>query len=99
MKHKKQLKKKSEIRLHNVELKNRNNQLINIMHPAYIFLENNQVFIYVTLTHSDKVRELLTIRLKRNPNPNDRKDAYWVAEIRSDKKENFTKIKKKMEIR
>ena len=99
MKKQKKTIRKNEIRLHNVKVKNKKSKEINILHPAYIFLEENgEVFIYVTLTHSSDIDSLLTIKLRKNPNPNDDKYSYWVAEIRKDLKNSFTKMKNNWKI-
>ena len=87
------LRKKKEIRLHDVCLITIDNKKIYIKHPAYIFLENDNVYIYVTITHSRNVKGFLTIKLRKNPNPKDKKESYWVAEIRQDTKNAFTKVK------
>lgn len=67
-------------------------------HPAYVFLENDNIFIYVTLTHSDDVEGVTLIKLRKNPNPKDKRDSYYVAEIKEDKRNEFSKIKKGWEL-
>lgn len=84
--------------MHDVKIRNAIKKEIRIKHPAYIFLEKDNLFIYVTLTHSNKVAGLLSIKLRKNPNPNDKLDSYWVAEIREDEKRSFTRIKTKWSI-
>ena len=82
---------KNEIRYHSVKVKTRNGKIILINHPAYVFLEKENIYIYVTITHSKKIKNYLIVKLSKNPNPNDVKDSFWVAEIREDNKDNFGK--------
>ena len=83
--------RKNEIRYHSVEVKTRNGEAISINHPAYIFMEQGDIYIYVTITHSNKVNDCLVVKLTKNPNPNDKTMSFWVAEIRKDNKKNFGK--------
>lgn len=83
--------RKKEIRFHSVS-KNKKR------HPAYIFLKKGNIYIYVSLTHSPKVDDLVVIKLRKNPNPNDEKDAYWVAEIKIGTKDEFGRIQKDWEV-
>ena len=85
----KQPKKKREFRYHPIIYTCRNGKTIMIDHPAFIFLEQDGNYYYVTITHSNKINEQIVFRLKKNPNPNDKKDAFCVMEIRNDKKQKF----------
>ena len=84
-------KKRKEIRYHKVEVICKNGNKKDLWHPAYVFLEKGNVYIYVSITHSNKVEEMIVIKLKRNPNPKDKRDSYWVVKIKSDTKDRFGK--------
>lgn len=83
------LKRKNEFRFHRVEVKNKKGTTTIIMHPSYVFLEKGNVYIYVTITHSNHVQGLLVVKLRKNPNPLDKNDSYRVVEIREDRKNRF----------
>ena len=86
-----QLKRAHEFRYHNVDARNKFGKRINIKHPAYVFLKKGNIFIYVTITHSSKVEDYVVIKLRKNPNPLDKKDAYYVAIVKEDIVDNFKK--------
>ena len=88
-----QLKRKKEIRFKSVEVTNKSGTIHRVRHPAYIFLEKGNLYIYVIITHSFKVQEYIVIELAKNPNPIDKRKGYWVAEIRKDTKDKFGKKK------
>ena len=88
-------KKRSEFRYHNTVSINAKGKKKNIRHPAYIFLEKGNIFIYISLTHSKEIKNVLLIKLRRNPKPKDNRDAYRVVEIRKDTKDAFGKRLKK----
>ena len=81
-------KKKKEFRFHNVIVQKHNGKT-KIRHPAYIFLEEGNLYIYVSLTHSQNVDEHIVITLKENPN--DERNSYWIAEIKEDLKSSFSR--------
>ena len=83
------LKKKKEFRYHDVEVKKRNGKTRIVKHPAYVFLEESNVYIYVSITHSNNVDGCLVIKLRKNPNPLDDSDSYRVVEIKTGTKETF----------
>ena len=82
-------KKKNEFRYHNVILIRSDGHKIKVRHPAYIFLEKGNLYIYVSITHSNKVENLITIKLRRNPNPQDKLDSYRIVGIKEDTKDKF----------
>ena len=88
---KQSLKRRHEFRYHNVEAKNKFGKAINIKHPAYIFLSKGNLYIYVTLTHSNRIANCLVVKLRKNPNPKDKKTAYYVAEVKQDTMDRFGK--------
>ena len=67
-------------------------------HPTYIFLEKGNLFIYVIITHSSKVNNYIMIKLRKNPDPKDKSDSYYVAEIKADTKDTFSANKAKWTI-
>ena len=85
----KQFKRKKEFRYKDIEVKTKAGKIKHIKHPAFIFLEKEEMYIYVTLTHSKNVPGCIVIKLKKNPNPNDETDSYYVAEIKMDNKIKF----------
>ena len=84
-----QLKRKKEFRYKSVEIIDNKKKTKRIRHPAYVFLEKGNVLIYVNITHSNSVKNLLVIELSKNPNPEDNRKSFWVAEIRKDTKDKF----------
>lgn len=92
------LRKKKEFRFHNVDVITSGNQIRKIRHPAYIFFEKGNIFIYVSITHSNNVNNYLVIKLNKNPNPQDKRDSYWVAEIKKDTKDRFSRRQEKWKI-
>ena len=80
--------KKKEFRFKNVEILE-GDGTITIRHPAYIIVQEGNVYIYVTLTHSSNVDDKLVIELRQNPNPKDSEKSYYIAEIKKDIKDQF----------
>ena len=62
-------KKRKEFRFHSIEFI-RNGKTKKIKHPTYIFLEKGNVYVYICITHSEKVKNTILIKLRRNPNSN-----------------------------
>ena len=89
----KNLKRKSEFRFHSVSIKTKKGRKRIKKHPTFIFLQNGDILIYVQLTHSEKIRGKILIKLKKNPNPLDIRDSYYIEEICHDNKDNFGKKK------
>lgn len=88
------VKKKKEFRFHQVETINSQGKMIKIWHPSYIFLEKGNVYIYVSITHSNAVEEFVVIELRENPNPKDKRNSFWIAKIKEDTKDRFGKRRK-----
>lgn len=84
-----QLRRKHEFRYYNSLVINRRGQKVKFRHPAYIFLEKGNLFIFVTITHSKTVPNKIVVELRKNPNPSDKRIAYYVAEILQDTKDRF----------
>ncbi len=85
------LRKKKEFRFHKIEKINDKGAKTKKWHPAYVFLEKGNIYIYVSLTHSNNIDNLILIKLRKNPDPNDERDSYWVVEIKEDTKDRFGK--------
>ena len=85
------LKRKNEIRFHKVQFYTNNGKKKKIFHPAFIFFEKGNLYVYVTITHSSKIQNRIVLKLMKNPNPHDERDSFWIAEIREDTKERFTR--------
>ena len=81
-------KKIKEFRYHTVDIV-KDGKKTKLRHPTYIFLEKGDLFIYVTITHSNDVNGYLVIELRKNPNPNQNTPSYYVADIREDTKDRF----------
>ena len=90
----KKLKKKSEFRFHSVTAKTTKGKKTIKEHPTFIFLQNGDIYIYVQLTHSKRIKGKVLIKLKKNPNPLDIRDSYYIEEICKDKMDNFGKIRR-----
>lgn len=87
----KSLIRKREIRFHPTETKTRKGKKIISDHPTFIFLQNGDIFIYVQITHSKNIRGKILIKMRKNPNPKDIRDSYYIEEILEDKLVNFGK--------
>ena len=86
------------IRYHPVDVITSKGKIIKINHPVYIFMKINNEYVYVTITHSPMVKNKEAIELSRNPNQTDGRKSYWVAEIKIDYKENFSRIRKNLNL-
>ena len=82
-------KRKKEFRFHKTEVLTKHGKIYYKVHPAYVFLEKGNNYIYVSITHSPYVKNRIVIKLRKNPNPIDSRDSYRVVEIREDKKDRF----------
>ena len=85
------VRKRKEFRYHNIKIANDNGTTTNIRHPSYVFLEKGNIYIYVSITHSDNVKNSIVIKLRKNPNPQDERDSYRIADIKEDTKDRFSK--------
>ena len=82
-------KKKKEFRFHKTEENIAAKKPFSKSHPAYVFIEKGNIYVYVTITHSNSVKDKFVIKLKKNPNPKDKREAYVVLEIKEDTKDRF----------
>ncbi len=79
--------RKKEFRFRKILLANKKYK----RHPAYVFIEKGNIYVYVTITHSSSIKDKIIIKLKKNPNPEDNTNAYYVEEIHEDTKDKFGK--------
>lgn len=89
------IKKKKEFRFHLVEAINIHGKKIKIWHPSYIFLEKGNIFIFVSITHSNNIDNLIVLELRDNPNPKDKQKSFWVVQFKEDTKDRFGRKRKK----
>ena len=85
------VRKRKEFRYHNIVIVNENGTVTKIRHPSYVFLEKGNIYIYISITHSDSVKNAIVIKLKKNPNPHDQRDSYRIVGIKEDTKDRFGK--------
>ena len=83
--------KRKEFRYHNIEIVNENGTITKIRHPSYVFLEKGNIYIYISITHSDSVENAIVIKLRKNPNPHDKRNSYRIVKIKEDTKDRFGK--------
>ena len=83
------MRKKKEFRYHKIQKINERGKKKTLWHPAYVFFEKGNIYIYVSLTHSKEVQTTLLIKLRKNPNPKDERDSYRLVEIKEDTKDKF----------
>ena len=79
------LKNRKEFRFKKIRVK----EHLSIRHPAYVIIEKGNIYVYVTITHSNQVKGKVVIKLQKNPNPKDNRDVYFVTEIEQDTKDKF----------
>ena len=92
------LKRKKEFRFHKIEIISKKGKKNKMVHPAYVFLEKGNLYIYVTITHSSQIEGKLIVKLCKNPNPYDERDSYFVDEIKYDTKDTFGRKQNKWSI-
>ena len=88
---KQKVRRKKEFRYHSVEVINKRGTVKRIKHPSYIFLEKGNIYIYVSITHSNNVKDVVVIKLRKNPNPKDKRESYRTFEAKEDTKDKFGK--------
>lgn len=45
-------------------------------HPTHIYKKVGKTYVFIGITHSNVTRGVKNIKLDKNPNPNDKQDAY-----------------------
>ena len=60
-------------------------------HPAYIFKKVGRKYEYVGITHAEITDGTKNIKLEKNPNPKDQKDAYLRPKSEKQKENKFSK--------
>ncbi len=63
-------------------------------HPAYIFAQVGNEFIFVGITHADITDGIRNIKLEKNPNPADNSPSYMRPFANKKHKANFGKKQK-----
>ena len=53
-------------------------------HPSYVFKEKNNKYHSILITHSPMTKNKINIKLYKNPEPNNKTDAYLVKKIYKD---------------
>ena len=81
---------KNEFRFHNVLVKTPKT-VFKKRHPAYVWRAKGNTYDYYTLTHSSKVPGVNVRKLRKNPDPKDKRDSYVSVESKSDIKSAFGK--------
>ena len=94
----KKFKRKREFRFHSVVPNTKKGKNAIKEHPTFVFLQNGDIYIYVQLTHSKRIKGKVLIKLKKNPNPLDIRDSYYIEEICKDKMTNFGRNRKNWKI-
>lgn len=71
-------------------------------HPTHLYARNDKDDVkYHQLTHSSEIKDketqktITTVKLNQNPNPKDKRDAYFVPESKQGKLGEFGPIKKR----
>lgn len=60
-------------------------------HPAYIYKKVGRKYVYVGITHAEITDGTKNIKLEKNPNPKDQKDAYLRPKSEKQKENKFSK--------
>ena len=60
-----------------------------IKHPTYVVGESDKDYEYLGLTHSETYDGVKNVRLDKNPNPEDSKEAYIRPILEKDHPKNF----------
>ena len=86
--------KSREFRYHNVCVTTFKGRKKKLRHPAYVFLKQGNTYIYVSITHSKHVDNVFLVKLRKNPNPLDKRESFRTKEIKQDTKDRFGKKNK-----
>lgn len=81
-------KRKNEFRYHQVVII-KDGKKKKQKHPAYIWQQRGNVYDYHAMTHSDNIEGVTLRKFRKNPNPKDKRDAYYNAQSESDIKSSF----------
>ncbi len=82
--------KKDEFRFHDVVIV-KGKSTKRKKHPAYVWRARGNTYDYYTLTHSSKVPGVKVRKLRKNPDPKDKRDSYVSVESKNDIKSTFGK--------
>lgn len=81
-------KRKNEIRYRSDYVKSLKKK---VRHPKYIWRERGNVYDYHSMSHSQNVDGVEYKKLRKNPRPGDKEDAFYNPNSESDIKSNFGK--------
>lgn len=95
---KSQSKRKNEFRYHNIVIRSKKGRKKSIRHPAYIWKQRGNIYDYHSITHSSAVDGINLQKLTRNPNPVDKRDAYFDIDSKSDIKSSFGRKKRRWKL-
>ena len=82
-------KRKNEFRYHDLLIKTKTGKKKKIKHPSYVWQERGNVYDYHSITHSSDIEGVELIKLRKNPNPSDKRDSYYDSKSKSDIKSSF----------
>jgi len=82
---------KDEFRFHNTIINRGKGTKKKKRHPAYVWRARGNTYDYYTLTHSSNVPGVKVRKLRRNPDPKDKRDSYVSVESKNDIKSTFGK--------
>ena len=88
-------KRLNEIRFHFDSIKHKKKK---IRHPKYIWRQRGNIYDYHSITHSHFVNGIEYKKLRKNPSPTDKKDAYYNPMSESDVKSSFGRKEKKWKL-
>lgn len=60
-------------------------------HPTYIYARDGDDYHYIGLTHAEITKGVKNIPLDRNPNPEDRRKAYFMPKAQKSHRASFGK--------
>lgn len=61
------------------------------LHPTYIYAKIGNEYKYIGITHAEITQGIKNIKLDKNPNPKDKKIAYFHPKAKKDKVNKFRK--------
>ena len=90
-------KRKNEFRYHDIIVV-KNGKKKKIAHPTYIWQERGNLFDYHSITHSKNIDGIRLQKLRKNPNPLDKRDSFYDLDSKSDIKPTFGRKRKKWKL-
>lgn len=87
-------KRKSEFRYHTVIVRYTRGKYKKIRHPSYIWRQRGNMYDYHSITHSNHVEGIELREMRSNPNPKDKRKAYYDINSKTDIKSSFGRKRK-----